>query len=168
MTSLTSLPHKEFLSLSFFAPAVSNAVNFLCDLLKCKNAGKNCSSAGFIFGILPFSSLRHLQDMLPYNDYFEYYGPDYRLHMPTSNMENMNKRETLEEVRFPVALLKKGSESATKFLIFIICAWGRGMLKVEKYFLRGTEGIRTHEHAGDSMYERLSCLRSAGSHWFCT
>ncbi|CAN0483707.1 unnamed protein product, partial [Laminaria digitata] len=37
-------------------------------------------------------------DMLPYNDYFEYYGPDYRLHMPTSNMENMNKRETLEEV----------------------------------------------------------------------
>lgn len=36
--------------------------------------------------------------MLPYNDYFEYYGPDYRLHMPTSNMENMNKRETLEEV----------------------------------------------------------------------
>lgn len=39
------------------------------------------------------------QDMLPYNDYFEYYGPDYRLHMPTSNMENMNKRETLEEVR---------------------------------------------------------------------
>ena len=41
------------------------------------------------------------QDMLPYNDYFEYYGPDYRLHMPTSNMENMNKRETLEEVRSP-------------------------------------------------------------------
>lgn len=38
--------------------------------------------------------------MLPYNDYFEYYGPDYRLHMPTSNMENMNKRETLEEVRY--------------------------------------------------------------------
>lgn len=37
-------------------------------------------------------------DMLPYNDYFEYYGPDYRLHMPTSNMENMNKRETLEAV----------------------------------------------------------------------
>lgn len=36
--------------------------------------------------------------MLPYNDYFEYYGPDYRLHMPTSNMEDMNKRETLEEV----------------------------------------------------------------------
>lgn len=42
--------------------------------------------------------------MLPYNDYFEYYGPDYRLHMPTSNMENMNKRETLEEVCFAETL----------------------------------------------------------------
>ncbi|CAM9754310.1 unnamed protein product, partial [Choristocarpus tenellus] len=38
-------------------------------------------------------------DMLPYNDYFEYYGPDYRLHMPTSNMENMNTTENLEKVR---------------------------------------------------------------------
>ena len=47
--------------------------------------------------------------MLPYNDYFEYYGPDYRLHMPTSNMENMNKRETLEEVRVLVLYPLKGS-----------------------------------------------------------
>lgn len=45
------------------------------------------------------NALGGFQDMLPYNDYFEYYGPDYRLHMPTSNMENMNKKETLEEVR---------------------------------------------------------------------
>ena len=36
------------------------------------------------------------QDALPYNDYFEYYGPDYRLHMPVSNMENLNTPEYLE------------------------------------------------------------------------
>ena len=37
-----------------------------------------------------------IKDALPYNDYFEYYGPDYRLHMPVSNMENLNSREYLE------------------------------------------------------------------------
>ena len=25
-----------------------------------------------------------LQDTLPYNDYFEYFGPDYKLHLPVS------------------------------------------------------------------------------------
>ncbi|CAM9138542.1 unnamed protein product [Discosporangium mesarthrocarpum] len=38
-------------------------------------------------------------DMLPYNDYFEYYGPDYRLHMPISNMENMNTPQNLEKTK---------------------------------------------------------------------
>ncbi|CAN0369904.1 unnamed protein product, partial [Phaeothamnion confervicola] len=40
-----------------------------------------------------------LNDQLPFNDYFEYYGPDYRLHMPTSNMENMNTDAALFRVR---------------------------------------------------------------------
>ena len=31
-----------------------------------------------------------IPDELPFNDYFEYYGPDYRLHIPPSNMENLN------------------------------------------------------------------------------
>jgi len=39
------------------------------------------------------------QDALPYNDYFEYYGPDYRLHMPVSNMENLNTPEYLDRVK---------------------------------------------------------------------
>ena len=40
-----------------------------------------------------------VKDALPYNDYFEYYGPDYRLHMPVSNMENANKPEYLDAVK---------------------------------------------------------------------
>ena len=40
-----------------------------------------------------------IKDALPYNDYFEYYGPDYRLHMPVSNMENLNTKEYLENVK---------------------------------------------------------------------
>jgi hypothetical protein len=39
-----------------------------------------------------------LQDELPYNDYFEYYGPDYRLHISPSNMENLNDRSYLDGV----------------------------------------------------------------------
>mmetsp|Transcript_16068 Transcript_16068/g.19660 ORF Transcript_16068/g.19660 Transcript_16068/m.19660 type:complete len:283 (+) Transcript_16068:672-1520(+) len=40
-----------------------------------------------------------IKDVLPYNDYFEYYGPDYRLHMPVSNMENLNSTEYLEHIK---------------------------------------------------------------------
>ena len=39
-----------------------------------------------------------IPDELPYNDYFEYYGPDYRLHITPSNMENLNDRKYLEYV----------------------------------------------------------------------
>ncbi len=40
---------------------------------------------------------QEVKDALPYNDYFEYYGPDYRLHIPVSNMENMNTPVYLEK-----------------------------------------------------------------------
>ncbi|GFQ08183.1 histone deacetylase 6 [Phtheirospermum japonicum] len=36
---------------------------------------------------------------LPYNEYFEYYGPDYTLHVEPSNMENLNKSKDLENKR---------------------------------------------------------------------
>ena len=35
-------------------------------------------------------------DELPFNEYFEYYGPDYRLHIQPSNMENFNSHKYLE------------------------------------------------------------------------
>mmetsp|Transcript_25343 Transcript_25343/g.47617 ORF Transcript_25343/g.47617 Transcript_25343/m.47617 type:complete len:425 (+) Transcript_25343:46-1320(+) len=38
-----------------------------------------------------------IKDCLPYNDYYEYFGPDYRLHMPTSNMTNLNSQKYCEE-----------------------------------------------------------------------
>ena len=38
-----------------------------------------------------------VKDQLPFNDYFEYFGPDYRLHLPVSNMENLNSPEYLEK-----------------------------------------------------------------------
>jgi hypothetical protein len=35
---------------------------------------------------------------LPYNDFFEYYAPDFKLHLTPTNMENMNKRDTLDNI----------------------------------------------------------------------
>jgi histone deacetylase 1/2 len=40
-----------------------------------------------------------LSNDLPYNDYFEYYGPDYRLHIAPNNMTNLNSREYLTAQR---------------------------------------------------------------------
>jgi len=40
-----------------------------------------------------------LNDELPYNNYYEYYGPDFNLHIQPSNMENQNTPKYLEKTR---------------------------------------------------------------------
>jgi len=51
-----------------------------------------------------------VKDTLPYNDYFEYYGPDYRLHLPVSNMQNLNSPKYLEEIKLQVLQVLDGVE----------------------------------------------------------
>ncbi|XP_022102294.1 histone deacetylase 1-like [Acanthaster planci] len=36
---------------------------------------------------------------LPYNDYFEYFGPDFKLHISPSNMTNQNTGDYLEKIK---------------------------------------------------------------------
>ncbi|GAB2229293.1 hypothetical protein Droror1_Dr00023431 [Drosera rotundifolia] len=36
---------------------------------------------------------------LPYNEYYEYFGPDYNLHINPSNMKNQNSAKDLERIR---------------------------------------------------------------------
>ena len=36
---------------------------------------------------------------LPFNDYFEYYGPDFVLDVPSNNMDNLNTRQYLEKTK---------------------------------------------------------------------
>jgi len=38
-----------------------------------------------------------MSDELPFNDYYEYYGPDFSLHITPSNMENQNTLKYLEK-----------------------------------------------------------------------
>lgn len=40
-----------------------------------------------------------ISNELPYNDYFEYYGPDFKLHILPSNMPNQNSSEYLEKIK---------------------------------------------------------------------
>lgn len=36
---------------------------------------------------------------LPYNDYFEYFGPDFKLHISPSNITNLNTQDYLDKVK---------------------------------------------------------------------
>lgn len=40
-----------------------------------------------------------VDDKMPQHEYYEYFGPDYTLHVAPSNMENKNSRQLLEEIR---------------------------------------------------------------------
>jgi histone deacetylase 1/2 len=40
-----------------------------------------------------------LSNELPYNDYYEYYGPDYNLHIQPSTAENLNMPDALEKIK---------------------------------------------------------------------
>lgn len=51
-----------------------------------------CYEASLLVGV-------DIPDAMPYNDYFEYYGPEYRLHLPVSNMENLNTPAYLDEIK---------------------------------------------------------------------
>lgn len=37
---------------------------------------------------------------LPFNSYFEYYGPEYRLDVPANNMKNDNTPEDLHNLKY--------------------------------------------------------------------
>jgi histone deacetylase 1/2 len=53
-----------------------------------------------------------IPDELPFSDYFEYFGPDYRLHLPTSNMENLNSKEYLHDTKTQLMEILKQVEAA--------------------------------------------------------
>jgi histone deacetylase 1/2 len=42
---------------------------------------------------------QEISNELPYNDYFEYYGPEYKLNIRPSNMPNQNSIEYLEKIK---------------------------------------------------------------------
>ncbi|KAI3906125.1 hypothetical protein MKW92_040497 [Papaver armeniacum] len=51
-----------------------------------------CYETGVALGV-------EIEDKMPQHEYYEYFGPDYTLHVAPSNMENKNSRLILEEIR---------------------------------------------------------------------
>uniref|UniRef100_A0A0B7JZS0 histone deacetylase n=1 Tax=Bionectria ochroleuca TaxID=29856 RepID=A0A0B7JZS0_BIOOC len=45
---------------------------------------------------------QNMDRTLPYNEYYEYYAPDFELNVRSSNMENSNSREYLEKIKAAV------------------------------------------------------------------
>lgn len=43
-----------------------------------------------------------ISDEIPYNDYFEYFAPDFKLHLTPSQMENQNTKESLEQCKVQI------------------------------------------------------------------
>lgn len=52
--------------------------------------------------IYSMKSLIHKWNLLemPPNEYIEYFAPEYKLHLPVSNMENLNTKEYLESITY--------------------------------------------------------------------
>ncbi|CAF0768725.1 unnamed protein product [Didymodactylos carnosus] len=42
---------------------------------------------------------QEIPNELPYNDYFEYYGPDFKLHISPSNMPNQNSSDYMDKIK---------------------------------------------------------------------
>jgi len=43
-----------------------------------------------------------IDENIPYNDYYDYFGPDYRLHIKPTGTENANSREYMENVKIKI------------------------------------------------------------------
>lgn len=56
------------------------------------------AAAASIEGSTTFSTSALLPEQLPFNDYFEYYGPDYTITVPASNLPNMNTPDYLHNI----------------------------------------------------------------------
>eukprot|EP00898_Chlorokybus_atmophyticus_P006007 jgi/Chlat1/6407/Chrsp45S06024 len=56
-----------------------------------------------------------LEDRLPQNDYYEYFGPEFALHISPSNMENMNPKEYLDKIRLLDNLSKLPAAPSVQF-----------------------------------------------------
>lgn len=51
-----------------------------------------CYETGVALGV-------EVEDKMPVHDYYEYFGPDYTLHVAPSNMENKNSKQMLDDIR---------------------------------------------------------------------
>lgn len=102
-----------------------------------------CGSTPFSFNVIPHLTdflqqffFSHLNDVsvveLPYNDYFEYFGPDFKLHISPSNMTNQNSQEYMDKIKYvkceTICFLSRTARIASLELLEIWNNCGKRML----------------------------------------
>ncbi|OAA62871.1 histone deacetylase rpd3 [Niveomyces insectorum RCEF 264] len=73
-----------------------------------------------------------MDQVLPYNEYYEYYGPDYELNVRSSNMENANSYEYLEKIKIAVIENLKKTAPAPSVQMQDVPRQGLGMTDEEE------------------------------------
>lgn len=85
------------LSLKGHAECVNYMKSFGCPMLVLGGGGYTIRNVARCWAYETAVLLnRDVGETIPYNEYFEYYGPDFKLHLTPSKMENMNSRSYLE------------------------------------------------------------------------
>jgi histone deacetylase 1/2 len=87
-----------------------------------------------------------IPDELPYSDYFEYFGPDYRLHIAPSNMENKNSRTYLENVMGKLLAAIKELPIAPGVQIQTGAAGSDQTPRTISAFTEGSEDVKDADH----------------------
>lgn len=64
-----------------------------------------------------------LSEDLPFNDYIQYFGPEYKLDVPSTSMDNQNSREYLDGLLYVCIILRTAvyaRDSSRNFLVILL------------------------------------------------
>lgn len=88
------------LSLKGHASCVTFVKKFNLPLLMLGGGGYTIRNVARCWTYETSVALEHeIPNELPYNDYFEYFGPDFKLHIQPSNMQNQNTQDYLDKIK---------------------------------------------------------------------
>jgi len=91
------------LTLKGHGDAVEHVKSFGIPMLVLGGGGYNIRNVSRCWTYETAVLLNHqLSNSIPYNDYFEYYAPDFKLQLTPSEMPNLNDRESLEKTKISV------------------------------------------------------------------
>ena len=99
---------------------------------------------------------------LPYNDYFEYYGPDFKLHISPTNMTNQNTPEYLNKIK-SANRLRKNFIDRLQNKVSILVYESVGSYDIGQYCTCIYIIIYTSHYSSSLFCVGLDCLRICDS-----
>ena len=90
-----------------------------------------------------------IDDKMPYNEYFEYFGPEYNLHIAPTSMANKNQKSYLDSIRFTL-IQRLGSVLSLFYLISFILSSTREVLLENLSKLQHVPSVQFQERPPDT------------------